>query len=278
MAKKAVKDSSDGAYTASSFDAEGILNMSYAPPEWGNKKAAWPDRDVCLCLPVYKPIEGQVMFTFMALAMKYKQGIRLEMRWGDSMIARSRNQLAKRFLDSGASWSIWFDSDMLFPLGHSGIFGQFLGEEAKRRIGEKYLSVSTIERLISWGRTVVGGCYWDRLGQGRLIAAGNAPILNPIPSDTLYAAKFCGTGCLAVHRNVFLAIAEKFPETFSNDRIGNECGFFTPRMNGGRMEGEDEAFAWRATEAGHPTYIDLGIICGHMGSAVHSIPQQGSKI
>ena len=189
MAKKAKEDPSDGSIADYSFDAEGVMNMSYCPPEWGPKKAAWPDRDVCLCIPAYKPLDGQVVFTFMALAMKYRQGIRLEMRWNDSMIARSRNQLAKRFLDTGASWCIWFDTDMLFPIGHSGIFAQFLGAPA-RSIAEKYLNHHTIERLLSWKRNVVGGCYWDRLGTGRLIAAGSQPILNPIPSDTLYAANF----------------------------------------------------------------------------------------
>lgn len=276
MAKK-VKEDLDGSISDYSFDAEGVQNMSYCPPEWGQKKAAWPDRDVCLCIPAYKEINGQVMFIFMALAMKYRQGIRLEMRWGDSMIARSRNQLAKRFMDTGATWSIWFDTDMLFPFGHSGIYKQFLGAPANG-IAEKYLSHHTIERMIGWKKSVIGGCYWDRMGQGRLIAAGSQPILNPIPSDTLYAANFCGTGCLAVNRQVFLDIAKKFPDTYPEDRVGNECGFFTPFMKGGRMTGEDEAFGWRANEAGHPTYIDLGLICGHIGTAVHSLPVNGSKI
>lgn len=267
----------DGAIYNFSIDKEGIENLSYCPPEWGGKKGAWPDKDVCLCIPVYRFIEWRTVFSFMAIAMKYRQGIRLELRGGDSMIARSRNQLAKRFLDTGATWAVWFDDDMIFPIGHPGWYKQTLGEGAKF-IPEKLAGVHVIERLYSWGKTIVGGCYWDKIGQGRLIAAGTQPILNPIPSDTLYAAKFCGTGCLIVHRQVFLDIAKKFPETFSEDRVGNECGFFTPFMDEGRMLGEDEAFGWRATEAGHPTYIDLGLICGHIGTVVHSIPLKGSKI
>lgn len=271
-----IPDSSDGSEMDVAFDMEGCLNLSYCPPEWGKKKAAWEGRDVCLALPCYKDFNYKVVFNFMCIAMKYRMAIRLEMR-EDSMVARTRNHLAKRFLNTEATWLICFDTDMLFPMGHAGMYGQFLGPAAKQ-IGSNFLGLNTIERLISWNKTIVGGCYWDRGGQGRLIAAGNQPILNTIPSDTLYGAKFCGTGCLAVHRKVFLDIAQKFPETLSEDNLGNESGFFTPFLSGGRMLGEDEAFGWRATESGHPTYIDLGLICGHIGTATHTLPLTGSKI
>lgn len=268
------KPVSDGSLMQVEKDQHGV-SISYCPPEWGSKKAQWEGRDVCLCLPVYQPVHGDCFFSFMAIAMKYKQGIRLQYRGNDSMITRSRNHLAKRFLDTGATWSIWFDSDMIFPFGDSGVYMTITN---MRHIAEKYLAVNTIERLISHKRTVVGGCYWDRRGGGKLIAGGGSAILNPIPSDTLHPVGFVGTGCLAVHRQVFLDIAEKFPETMSPDSLGNECGFFTNIQTPHRMMGEDESFAKRATDAGHPSYLDLGIICGHVGTTIHGIPVHGSKI
>lgn len=272
---KEEKIEEDGSQMSSNFDASGCLNMSYCPPEWGKKKAAWEGRDVCLCIPSYKEIPGPTFFTLMALAMKYRMGIQLHHRDDDSMITRSRNHLAKRFLDSKATWSIWFDTDMVFPFGNAGVYRTLTGME---KLPEKYLAVNTIERLISWNRTIVGGCYWDRRGSGKLIAGGNQPILNPIPSDTLQPVAFVGTGCLAVKRQVFLDIVEKFPETLHADSLGNESGFFTNIQTPSRMLGEDESFAKRATEAGHPSYLDLGIICGHLGKNCHGLPTQGSKI
>lgn len=192
------------------------------------------------------------------------------------MITRSRNHLAKRFLDTGATWSIWFDSDMMVPFGLPGVYKTMTNMQ---NLPEKFLGVSTIERLISWNKTIVGGCYWDRRGSGKLIAGGGGPILRSIPSDGLHPIGFVGTGCLAVHRQVFLDIAKKFPETYSPNSLGNECGFFTNIQTNERMLGEDESFAKRANEAGHPSFLDLGIVCGHVGTGnVHGIPVQGSKI
>lgn len=192
------------------------------------------------------------------------------------MITRSRNQLAKRFLDTGASWSIWLDSDMVFPFGHAGAYSTMTN---MKNVPEKFLGMDTIERLITWNKTIVGGCYWDRRGGGKLIAGSSQPILSPIPSDNLQAITFNGTGCLAVHRQVFLDIAAKFPETMSAESLGNECGFFTNIQTPHRMLGEDESFAKRATDSGHPTYLDLGLICGHIGSgSVFGLPALGSKI
>lgn len=255
--------------------ADGVMDCSYCPAEWGKKKAAWPDRDICLCLPTYGPIAEQSFFGFMCLAMKYRMGMRLEHRGNDSMVARSRNQLAKRFLKTGASWSIWLDSDMIFPSGNAGAYATATG---MKHLPDKFGSIHVLERLISHGRTMVGGCYWDRMGRGRLIAGGKGPILAPIPSDNLAAVSFVGTGCLAVHKKVFEDIAKKFPETLSGDAYGNETGFFTPIQTKERMLGEDESFAWRATEAGHPSYLDLAIICGHIGNVVHGMPEKGSRI
>lgn len=272
--KKSSEENSDGSDMKISVDEDGCLNLSYTPPEWGKKKAKWEGRDVCICIPIYKPIPYETYFTHMAMAMKYKQGMMLEARGRDSMIARSRNHLAKRFYNSGATWSIWFDSDMAFPMGHAGIYSTLTG---MKNLPENLASLNTIERLISHGKTMMGGCYWDRNGSGKLIAGG-MPIMAPIPSDRIIPMGFVGTGCLAVHRQVYVDILAKFPEVLSADSLGNESGFFTPIQTPQRMLGEDESFAKRATDSGHPTYLDLGLICGHVGEAIHGIPPGGSKI
>lgn len=274
--KDDVKSQSGDGSISEWFDKDGIINCEYAPPEWAAKKAAWPGRDVCLCLPVYNNVPFAHYFTMLTLVAKYKMGLRINARGEDSMITRSRNHLAKRFLETGATWSIWIDSDMVVPFGHAGVFMTMTN---MRNVPEKFLAMNTIERLISHGRTMVGGCYWDRRGGGKLIAGSKQPIVSPIPTDTLNGVDFVGTGCLAVHRQVFLDIAKKFPDTLSENGFGNEAGFFTNIQTPERMLGEDESFAKRATDSGHPTFLDLGLLCGHVGSGnIHGIPAKGSKI
>ena len=252
-------------------DANGISLVADIKKE----VAPWTERDVCLCIPVYDQVSYEFFFTVSSMIMKYRDQMWLNARGSDSMIARSRNHLAKRFLDTKASWSIWLDSDMCFPMGHAGIYGHLT---KMNNLANDLLGVHTVDRLIGWKRTVVGGCYWDRSGGGKLIAGSSTPIIQSIPSNNLQAVDFVGTGCLAVHRQVFLDIAAKFPETMSPDSIGNECGFFTPIQTQHRMMGEDESFAKRATDVGHPSYLDLGLICGHVGRGVYALPPKGSKI
>lgn len=232
----------------------------------------WQGRDVCLCLPWYKETYPNTVLCLMA--MWDKATMRLELRSDDSMITRSRNQLAKRFLDTGATWSIWFDDDMVFPFGNANVYMTITN---MRHLPPQFLGMHTINRLVSHGKTIVGGCYWDRRGGGKLIAGGGN-IMRPIPHNSIVPVGFVGTGCLAVHRQVFLDIAEKFPETFSKDSLGNECGFFTNIQTPQRMLGEDESFALRANQAGHQSFLDLGLVCGHIGMNIHGIPAGGSKI
>lgn len=265
----------DGEVCKFETDEHGAYNFEFVPAEWGTKKAKWQGRDVCLCLPGYNDVPPQSLFSMLCLALRYREAMRLNFRGDDSMIARSRNQLAKRFLDTGATWSIWLDSDMVFPIGHAGIYGTLTG----MKMADKFLGMKTVERLISWNKTMVGGCYWDRRGSGKMICATkpDQPLIHPIPSDQLHAVSFVGTGCLAAHRQVYLDIVKKFPDTMHPDSIGNECGFFTPIQTTQRMLGEDESFAWRATEAGHPTFLDLGLICGHIGRSINGLPARGSR-
>lgn len=241
----------------------------------------WNGRDICICIAGYKEPDYDFMFCFSALFDKRK--MRWELRRGDSMIARSRNHLAKRFLATGCTWQLWLDDDLIFPFGPfstdadakerrpicAGIFNAMTG----MALPEQFSGVNPIERLVAWNKTMIGGCYWDRHGRNSIMAGFQTQWLHKPPHDSLHPVIFCGTGFLLVHRKVYEDVAVKFPDVLHDGQLGNECGFFTPIQGKNRMMGEDEAFAWRATQAGHPSYLDLGIVCGHVGRKVHGIPE-----
>lgn len=231
----------------------------------------WKGRDVCLCVPIYKTMDPATDFCKMALWNP--ETMRYETRSGD-MIVRTRNHLAKRFLDSGATWSMWMDDDMVLPFGHAARF-KFTTKPDFDHVPDQWLNIHTINRLVSHGKTIVGGCYWDRRGSGRLICGSPNIIMHPIPSDNIVPVGFVGTGCLLVHRTVFEDIGRKFPEALNKDGLGNECGYFTEFMKDGRMWGEDESFAWRAAQCGHQSYLDLAVICAHIGKKFYGPPKAG---
>lgn len=138
-------------------------------------------------------------------------------------------------------------------------------------------------------------------------SAEEAAYVRSGPHDVCRQTRWCGTGALLIHRSVFLDIEKKFPRlsrarnnghphfyTATEHRLldqleklrdtlaqGAQTGekslaafqqieriFADSQRQSNLGMGEDVAFGVRAAEAGHPSYIDHAIVCGHVGSAV----------
>lgn len=128
------------------------------------------------------------------------------------------------------------------------------------------------------------------------------------PHDACKQTRWCGTGALLTHRSVFIDIEKRFPRlsrarnnghphfyTATEHRLldsleklrdtlaqGAQTGekslaafqeieriFAESHRQSNLGQGEDVAFCIRAAEAGHPSWIDHSVICGHVGSAVY---------
>lgn len=244
-----------------------------------SKPARSPAKNLCLLFPIYKSVDPSTFMT--VLAFWDKNTMSAELSPGDAMIARSRNRLAKRFLEGTAEWSLWLDDDLVFPCGSAGLYRYLVGavDPFQKRpqqghwansIDDKFLNYSTPSRLMSHGKTLVAGTYYDRWGKGTITAVYSQAPQNRIPSDSLHPVDFAGTGCMLVHRSVYEAIASKYPGLHPEK---GECQYFTPIEGRERMYGEDQSFCHRAKEASHPTYLDLGLICGHQGPQCYGIPK-----
>lgn len=229
----------------------------------------YEDRSICLLMPTYKFIHPLCHYSIMAFWERSR--MRYQQRYGDAEIKRSRNHLARRFLrDTKCEWSLWLDDDMIFPWGDALDFNQ----KTHLNMPAQFASLLTPDRLVSWGKTIVSALYYDRHGQNTMtIGAKKAPSVRA-PHNSLAPVLYAGMGCMLVHRKVYLDIAEKFPETWNEKAPGNECGMFTENMTAeGRMRGEDEAFGWRALQAGHETFVDMGLIPGHVGEKIYGVPE-----
>lgn len=268
-----------------------------APPICAN----WKGKEVMICLPFYKSSSPFTTFSVMALYEREKMGI--IMQCGDAFISHTRNKIAKTFLSTGAEWSLWVDDDMVVPMGKAEWFNAITGFS----FPTEFAGLHTLNRLLSHKLPLVGGLYFGRAVNGRpMYAEGvnnpvEAQMVRRGPQNTCKPTKWIATGCLLIHRSVFEAIDKKFPHLkgayFSpsehdlfekmeqmqkllvDKTIAPEqrCLRAATLLEEGRIlsnsnsrigTGEDVIFSVRASAAGIQPHVDLGLVCGHVGSQI----------
>jgi hypothetical protein len=201
-----------------------------------------------------------------SLCKKYELGYEWQ---ADTMITRSRNMLAHRFLKSGATWSLWLDGDMAAPIGNADYFRWITGSQV---IPDEWARYDVLARLESHGKAVIGGVYSSRRFHGQLVIQPEIHprhhedklLCNDIRKGTargLAGVDWIGFGCAAVHREVFLEVQRRFPDLAPLTEQ-SPWRFFDTQ---GDM-GEDEAFCQRLRACSIPIWLDTQLICGHIGS------------
>lgn len=295
----------------------------FQPPEAAPKDAGWEGKEVFLCLPQYKFTNPLTLFSTLAIWDRSK--FRAGMRFNDALIVHARNALADDFLSTNVPWSWWLDDDTVPPMGSASWFNQYTGHNWP----EPFASFHGPTRLRTHGKSIVSGLYTGRDVEGRAVYA-EALVRSPAgdaenkfahegPHDILKPTEWAGFGCMLVHRDVFLAIKEKYPHLapqrgddkfhfFSNvsdalvqavPELKSKLAAAQEEAKGGSHEklvqllqdavrqiedadsrvkresvshqGEDRTFCLRARNAGHQTFVDLGLVCGHVGPNVWHI-------
>lgn len=187
-----------------------------------------------------------------------------------NFLIRGRNQAAWAFLQSGCEWALWVDDDMVLPCGDAEWFRKATGSP---KFPEAYAGLNTIGRLIYHKKTLVGGCYFNRVEGGKaqfneaaLSAEIDASVKHRGPSTEVCPTKWVATGCMLVHRSVYVDIVKKFPQIQISPEqeryLGYRYGFFDPIEPG---MGEDVSFCRRADEAGHTPHVDFAVMPAHIG-------------
>jgi len=259
------------------------------------------NKQVMLCLPFYKTTNPRTLFALMTLFDKRRMALSLD--FGDAFVAHSRNKLADQFLRSGMEWCLMCDDDNLPPFGNADLYNQFTGFS----LPPKFAGLHGIDRLLSHGKTLVGGLYRGRWPHSKSIFAEGVQLEKYVdagPRDELRPTQWVGFGWVLLHRSVFLDIEKKFPR-LARKPDGTGSNFFTSSehdlveaatlaiqeldrgldfekarelLDNGlaisqRMSnlgvGEDVQFCRRAAQAGHQCFVDLGLIVGHLGEMVY---------
>lgn len=243
------------------IDEDNLLIPKPAP-----EKELWTGRDVCLLVPSYKTTNPMTMFCMVSTFDRARY--RLEM-YTNSDVVRARNELASRFLATDCRWSMWIDDDMVWPLGNA----QWYKETIERPdLADQFCNFNAIERLISRGKTIIGGQYFSRTG--RHLALHSAGLKAPHnfvgQSSNILPVEWVGGGFTLVHRSVYEDILKNEPE-LRGQRVHS---MFNPVG----AWGEDETFCRRAAKAGHQPWVDCSIALGHLGNKWWSSYPGGSAL
>jgi hypothetical protein len=221
-----------------------------------------------VCCPILERPTLPLMWVLLYLAKKYECGFDVQ---ADTMITRSRNMLAHRFLKSNCTWSLWLDGDIAAPIDNPDWYKWITRAQM---VPDEYMSYDVVKRIMSHGKAMVGGVYASRQNFGRLVMQ---PEINPRSHEDkllcneirrgtargLAAVDWLGFGCALVHREVFLEVQRRFPDLAPSAEY-EPWRFFQPVAS----EGEDEAFSNRARALSIPLWLDTQLICGHIGAQI----------
>lgn len=232
---------------------------------------------VMICSPVLDRPTLPFTTVLAWLCKKYELGFTFQ---ADTVIHRSRNMLAQRFMDSGCTWSLWLDSDMAPPIGNSSWYRWITNCNA---VTEESCSYDVLGRLLGASKAVIGGVYASRRWKGPLVIQ---PEINPRHAQDkelckeirrgsardLIEVDWIGFGCALVHRQVFEEVGRNFPQLAPQTEMA-PWRFFQPEGD----EGEDEAFCRRVRQCAIPIWLDTQLICGHIGSMAF-LPEHTSPV
>lgn len=251
---------------------EPTMRMETAPavvaPQSPSPVAGEPvERKLMICFASYRFTNPATMMAILGMWDRAKMMFALE---HGTMIVNARNRLADTFLRSGCDWSFWLDDDVICPFGNEASFRSMTGIKAAD-MPSSAAGANTILRLVNAARNrnakIMSALYYGRNPQGRaMFAEGLSNSDRDRESrvnagrDVVTPTAWAATGCLVVHRDVFLGIKQQEPKA---DPI---YPFFTPEG----ASGEDHAFGVRAARAGFKAYVDHQIVCGHLGHAIYT--------
>ena len=208
-------------------------------------------------LPIYQQMPTFFAQCLLALQAQKPLPIDIHICQGDG-VARSRNNLTAEFLKSDCTHLLFIDSDLIFSAEHI---------------------VALLERNVP----IVGGFY-PKKQQGPL-----EWVINTLPGtpgcrpDGLQPLRYIGTGFICIAREVFVQMAEKYPEiAFTEDYGKRETAhdfwsmgvYVDPRDGHRRYLSEDWYFCQRWLDMGGEIFGDCTVALKHYGPTIYPLDTQ----
>lgn len=250
-----------------------------SPEIWGGNGK----ESLRILLCVYETVEPFFMVSLIKAMKLYGMDKIAVIPKTRTLIDEARNEAVARALATPSEWFVMADSDMIIPCGSAALFRK-MGARAPEQKAKR----NALERIMSHPKEyrIIGGIYIDRrnrnivqCAKAFVSSAENTRLLGLFSGETQAdgledAGGWVSMGFVRIHRSVFQEmmvearkpnspIAEICPPPPPRDR--EPFGFFGRTSS---WRGEDVAFCRRAEKIGIKTYIDTGVLCGHVGRKV----------
>ena len=225
------------------------------------------------------------------------------LHFGDAFVAHTRNSIADTFLKSKCEWMLTIDDDMVVPFGDPAWFRYYTGfkfSDAAMSLNalDRLMSHGkTLVGALYFGRSPGAFPVYNEGKQEDAHARKG-------PHDVCKPTRWVGTGCMLIHRSVFESIEVRFPRLSRAKNMGRGQWFTSTEaslldaatkardaLHADRSQlgahsaatilenalalsaaenflgaGEDVSFCLRANACGHQAHVDMGLICGHLGT------------
>jgi hypothetical protein len=230
------------------------------------EEADFPEvRDVMILRPILREVHSLAHHA--TLALFDKNTYAYDAQQGDAMVYHSRNMLADRFMKSGFEWALWWDDDVVPPIGNEA-WSRAAIQSMPKEYPAPYLQINPIQRLKAHNQAIIGGLYFARKAPWTAIChrtSNNVNSFRNVPRQEIMPVDWVGTGFLLVHRSVFEGIQAKFPELAPKENAVNEYEKVWNYFQPSHQQAEDVSFCARAKAAGFQPYVDLSVVCFHVG-------------
>lgn len=194
-------------------------------------------------------VDTEFAISMMTIVKSRKQVVDYHCVYGTGLLAKSRNIVVSHFLNNTkADWLLMLDAD-------------------------ERISVEAFDKLVktadSKEKRFVAGLYFGALWEGAnlrpvplIFNTDETGGINPwdnYPQDSVVEISAAGTGCMLIHRSVFLEI-----QAAANPLQGPDwCWFQDGPIGENRWLSEDLSFCARVSQAGIKMYANTGATLGH---------------
>ena len=190
-----------------------------------------------VCVPYNDKMEPE--FVKSLLRMKPKGEIAYNFVEG-TMIFKNRDELAEQAVAEGTDYTLWIDSDMVFP---STLMIDLMEDMPGRDM---------VTGVCHMRREPYKPCIWKSLKKGLLPEEHQIEGYDDYPRDRIFEVDGCGFACVMVRTGVLKTVIDRYHEAFAPIP-----GF-----------GEDLSFCIRARNCGFDIHCDPKIQIGHVGKTI----------